>query len=298
MTGQTVQQELWRLVREQHGIITRKQLAAVGFGRHAIDNRIARGRLHPVSAGVYAVGRPQLTQHGRWMAAVLSCGPAAVLSHSSAAALWTIRPERNGPIEVSVPDTTRPRRPGVKVHRRAAFETTRRHAIRVTPLACTFADIAASLPRAELEAAISEATHRRLTDPERLRREAGALTPRPGLAKLTATLDRHGFRLTRSQLERRFIPIAEAAGLPRPETCVYVNGFEVDFYFRTLGLVVETDSLRYHGTAQQQARDRERDHAHTVAGLRVLRFTHAQITYEPSCVRDTLAAVGSFHPNG
>jgi predicted transcriptional regulator of viral defense system len=298
MTRKSVQGVVWQTIRQQHGVISRRQLLGLGFTSEAIDYRLERGRLHRVTHGVYAVGRPQLTQHGRWMAAVLSCGEAAVLSHSSAAALWGLGPERSGATEISVPATARPRRQGLKVHRRAAFESTQTHGIPVTTLACTFADIAAELPRAELEAAISDATHRRLTNPERLRREAEALTPRPGRAKLTATLDRHSFRLTRSQLERRFIPIAEAAGLPRPESCVYVNGFEVDFYFRQLRLIVEADSLRYHGTAQQQAMDRLRDHAHTVAGFRVLRFTHSQITYEPGYVRDTLVAVGSFHPKG
>ena len=40
-----------------------------------------------------------------------------------------------------------------------------------------------------------------------------------------------------------------AAGDPGP-----VNGFRVDFYWPDLGLVVETDGLRYHRTPAQQAR--------------------------------------------
>jgi len=44
-----------------------------------------------------------------------------------------------------------------------------------------------------------------------------------------------------------------------------------------LGLVVETDGLRYHRTPAQQARDRRRDQLHTAAGLTTLRFTHAQV---------------------
>ena len=70
-----------------------------------------------------------------------------------------------------------------------------------------------------------------------------------------------------------------------------MNGFRVDFYWPELGLVVETDGLRYHRTPAQQARDRQRDQAHTAAGLTALRFTHAQVRYEPDHVKATLAAV-------
>src|SRR3954451_21904505 len=80
----------WRLAREQHDVLTRQQLLDLGFSRREIERRIESGRLHRVRTGVYAVGRPSLTEYGRWMSAVLACGDGAVLSHSSAAALWRI----------------------------------------------------------------------------------------------------------------------------------------------------------------------------------------------------------------
>lgn len=70
-----------------------------------------------------------------------------------------------------------------------------------------------------------------------------------------------------------------------------MNGFKVDFHWPDLGLVVETDSLRYHRTPAKQARDRLRDQVHTAAGLTPLRFTHAQVRYEPRHVVATLDAV-------
>ncbi|MQA74446.1 MAG: hypothetical protein GEU88_08940 [Solirubrobacterales bacterium] len=69
-------------------VVTRPQLLERGVNSDAIQHRIEKRRLHPVRRGVYILGRPELTQHGVWMAAVLSCGPAAVLSHTSGAALW------------------------------------------------------------------------------------------------------------------------------------------------------------------------------------------------------------------
>src|ERR1041384_7458374 len=86
----------WVLAGRQHGIVARRQLLALGFSARSIEHRIARGRLHPVMHGVYAVGWPKLTTRRRWMAAVLACGDEAVLSHRSAAALWGIGTELPG----------------------------------------------------------------------------------------------------------------------------------------------------------------------------------------------------------
>src|SRR5204863_4919614 len=102
---------------------------------------------------------------------------------------------------------------------------------------------------------------------------------------------RRTFVLTDSALERRSLPLARKAGLPRPETRTRVNGFKVDFYWSDLALVVETDGLRYHRTPAQQAKDRRRDQAHAAAGLTTLRFTSAQVRHEPAHVEATLVAV-------
>jgi very-short-patch-repair endonuclease len=80
--------------------------------------------------------------------------------------------------------------------------------------------------------------------------------------------------------------------LPRPATQVRLNGYRVDFFWPELGLVVETDGLRYyHRTPAQQARDRLRDQVRAAARLTPLRFTRAQVRFEPAHVQATLAAV-------
>jgi very-short-patch-repair endonuclease len=110
---------------------------------------------------------------------------------------------------------------------------------------------------------------------------------------LRRTLDRHTFRPTDSWLERRFLPIARRAGLSVPETRRYKNEARVDFYWPDLGLIVETDGLRYHRTPAQQAKDRLRDQRHAAAGLFPLRFTYEQIRSEPAHVEQTLRAVAA-----
>jgi hypothetical protein len=105
---------------------------------------------------------------------------------------------------------------------------------------------------------------------------------------LRRLLDRHTFLLSDSDLEIFFRPIARSAGLPQPLSKQIVNGVEVDFHWPSLGLVVETDGLRYHRTPSAQARDRLRDQSHVAAGLTVLRFTHWQVKYEPAHIRSVL----------
>jgi very-short-patch-repair endonuclease len=168
---------------------------------------------------------------------------------------------------------------------------TRRLTIPVTSPACTLIDLAAGLDRHRLEAAINEADQHDLIDPEALRSALDDVAPRPGTATLRRTLDRRTFTLTDSELERRFLPLARRAGLPVPRTGAMVNGFRVDFHWPELGLVVETDGLRYHRTPAQQARDRLRDQVHTAAGMTPLRFTRAQVTFDPGHVEVTLAEV-------
>ena len=111
------------------------------------------------------------------------------------------------------------------------------------------------------------------------------------MVSLRRLLDRRTFRLTDSELERRFLRLVARTGLQPPVTGERVNGIKVDLLWPALGLVVETDGLRYHRTPAQQALDRARDQAHSAAGLTPLRFTHAQVRYEPERVVATLTAV-------
>lgn len=288
----------WSLARKQHGVVTRDQLTSLGLTRHGIQHRIARGRLHLVRRGIYAVGRPELTPQGQWMAAVLACGGpgVAALSHSSAAALFKIGVEQVAAIEVSrrSPDEIRPS--GIRVHRRPALRDGWYgvyEGIPITSPVQTLIDLATRHDTPRMERAMNEADHLGLVRTDDLRRALDDHPGEPGVARLRAIIDRATFRYTRSELERAFLPLARRAGLPSPLTSVYVNGYEVDFFFPEPGWVVEADSLTYHRTAAQQKKDHERDQIHTAAGLTTLRFTHGQIKYEPASVVRTLRATAA-----
>lgn len=290
---------VWSLAERQHGVVSRRQLLELGWHPEAIKHRVARGRLHIVRRGVYAVGRPNLTSHGRWMAAVLLCGPGAVLSHRDAAGLWGMRQSgaasgQPGRIEISVPAYRRPGGAGIRVHRvrhLPARDRAQRDGIPVTAPVRTLIDLAVRLDPRELEAAVNQADKLGLLTPVSLRREIGRRAGHRGVRILRALLDGRTFTLTDSELERRFLRLVGRAGLSRPLTHQRVNGFKVDFHWPELGLVVETDGLRYHRTPAQQAKDRVRDQAHASAGLIPLRFTHAQVTFEAERVVTILRSV-------
>jgi very-short-patch-repair endonuclease len=272
-------------------VLTRRDLLGLGFSAAAIRHRVATGRLHPVMRGVYAVGRRELTREGRWMAAVLACGEGAMLSHGSAAALWGIGEERWGRIDVSIRRRGEHRRAGLRVRSRPSLpadDMTTRNGIPVTCVARTLLDRATELGPGALERAVNDADKLDLIDPEALREALEGYAGEPGARVLRTLLDKRTFRLSDSKLEMHFRPIARAAGLPQPLTKEWVNGFEVDFFWPDLGLVVETDGLRYHRTPAEQTRDHLRDQTHTAEGLTELRFSHYQIKYERRHVLDIL----------
>ncbi len=250
-----------------------------------------------MARGIYAVGWPHLTEKRRWMAAVLIGGEGAALSHHSAAALLGIGAERGGLIDISVRRRCELRRVGMRIRGRptlAVSDILLHDDIPVTGPARTLVDMATELGPVATERAVNDADKRDLIDPETLRIALDRYAGEPGVRPLRKLLDRLTFRLSDSDLEIFFRPIAAAAGLPSPLSKQFVNGFEVDFYWPDLGLVVETDGLRYHRTPSSQARDARRDRTHVIAGMSPLRFTHYEIRYERALVRRGLASAASM----
>jgi very-short-patch-repair endonuclease len=260
------------LAERQHGVVARRQLLRLGFGRRAIDRRIGQARLHPLHPGVYAVGHRVLTPHGRWMAAVLACGPGAVLSYRSAASLWGIRRTAKVRIDVTVRQHMRPR-PGLQPHTATlpADEITVHDGIPTTTPARTLLDLAAVVPRQTLERALDEAEVLRLPGPQAL---LDRYPRRRGTKHLrTLLLNARSPTPTRTELEDCFIAFVGDRDLPRPEINTIIEGYEVDAVWRETKLIVELDGYATHGTRRAFERDRVRDRRLTAAGWRVIRLT-------------------------
>jgi very-short-patch-repair endonuclease len=259
----------------QHGVLTHAQLVALGVLPDAIVHRVARGKLHRLYRGVYAVGRPQLNRHGEQKAALLACSPGSTLSHSAGLEYWRAGP-RAPQLEITICPPRRVRHPRLRIHRSR-----------------TLVDMAPRWHHGELDDTIERMSQMNLRSPEQLLNQLNSRPTIPGSAMVHKALTHWILSLTDTQLEQRFLPIAKRAGLPQPLRQQRVNGHRVDFYFPDLGLVVEADSLRYHRTAARQTADARRDQAHLAAGQTPVRFSHAQITYEADHVERTLRQIAS-----
>ena len=287
-------QRIASIAAVQHGVVAARQLRAAGLSTGQIENRMRVGRLHAVHRGVYLVGHAALTREGRWMAAVLACGADAVLSHRAAGAHHGLPPASAGSIDVTLPRTTgRKSRRGIALHRVASLRAEDRsvhEGIPVTSVARTLFDLASVVSPTAVERAVEESERLRLFDlravesvMDRHPRQAGSAVLRAILAEYSVDHE-----LTRSGLERLFLRLCQARGIPRPVVNRVVGPFEVDFSWPGQPLLVECDGRDTHGTSAAFERDRARDAWLTARGYRVVRFTWAGIVRRPDEVAGLL----------
>jgi hypothetical protein len=265
----------------------------LGFSARGIEEWVRTGRLIPLHRGVYAVGHDRLTLQGRWLAAVIACGRGAVLSHLAAAQLWEIRQSSVAVTDVTVPSQNgrAVRRRGIRVHRSGRLaneEVTVRRGIPVTTVARTLLDLADVIDDQALRRTVTEAEYRNVFDLTTLNAVVQANPGRRG-AKLMRAVEAAGHR-TRSPLEDRFLRFMERWGVEEPETNVSLEGYEVDFLWRRVGLVVELDGLDEHGTRAAVRRDRKRDRELWRAGFRTMRLTDDALDAEQEVLRDLAEA--------
>jgi very-short-patch-repair endonuclease len=272
----------------QKGLVTRRQLADMGFTQATIARRVANGTLHRLHQGVYVVGHQALAPLARETAALLACGEGAVISHHSAAVLWSLVPEGadGRDVHVTVVGRKLHSRPGLRIHRGShltGLDVRRKGGVPLTSPATTLLDLAAD--RSELlEHAFIEANGRRLLrtgELEALIRRAGGLR---GVPALRGLIEAHASGYTRSKAERAMRKLARAAGLPEPRVNVQLHGYLVDFLWTSEHLVVEVDGYGFHSHRRAFEADRKRDATHVAAGYRVIRVTWLQLEHEPFAV--------------
>jgi len=231
------------------------------------------------------------------MAAVLSCGANAVLSHKAAAALWGLRDPSGGAIDVTAPTKTRS---GGKIRRHFAFlppdEIAVHDRIPVTTVPRTIFDLATVQPAA-VESALRQSEYLRLHDRlslpdllERYPRHRGSRAVRAALERRAETPGR-----TRSPLEERFVPFLDRHRLPRPRLNAWIEAggrrFQVDCLWPKQKQVVELDGWQGHGTRSAFRDDRARDRTLRVAGYSVTRLTWSQLEDEPEALAADLRAL-------
>jgi very-short-patch-repair endonuclease len=279
------------LAARQHGVVSLTQLVDAGLSARAAQHRVRAGRLHRVHRAVYAVGHALLTPDGARMAAVLACGPGAVLSHRTAAAAWGLRATARSRTEVLVTRRAGEGLAGIEAHRvpdLAPDDVTELRGIPITTVARTLLDLAGVLGPDALERAVQQAAFLRLLDARALTAAIDRAPNRRGVGTLRAVLDEPDPGHTRSRLEERFLALCRRARLPLPRLNVHVplgdHLVEVDALWPRERLIVELDGAAAHRTARAFHADRRRDAALIACGYVVVRLTWPRVTTEPADV--------------
>lgn len=226
------------------------------------------------------------------MAAVLACGPTAVLSHGSALSLWGVWKRWDRPFDVTLTGDRRPK--GVKVHRVAKLsrkDVTRHQGIPVTTLARTLLDMAPSMRAKSLNRAVNNGRLAHQLDPAALADVVKRHPHHPGRRKLEAVVGISGERPTRSALEDGFPGFCERYGLPIPQMNAIVCGHEVDALFVEEKLIVELDGWAFHSSRVSFEVDRKKDADTLAAGFGTLRITSARYEQEPDTEAARLHAI-------
>jgi putative AbiEi antitoxin of type IV toxin-antitoxin system/uncharacterized protein DUF559 len=276
-----ISQALAALAAKQHGNVTRKQLLGLGMTRAQLYHAIDLGRLHPVHHGVYAVGRPARMPLERAAAAILACGPHALLSHHSALTLWGLAKGWTNPLHVTLARGDR-RPPGLTTHRcrsLARQDIRRELGIRTTSPARTLLDCAPQMTAKALAKTVNEARLPGLLTPTAIDDVLTRNPLHPGAIALNAVDRDHN--PTRSGWERDFLAFCARYGLPIPLINAPLNGYEVDALFPEHRLIVELDGWDYHQTRDAFEHDRERDAHALAAGLPTVRITKHRINTTP-----------------
>ncbi|HEX4465224.1 MAG TPA: hypothetical protein VH042_11350 [Solirubrobacterales bacterium] len=130
--------------------------------------------------------------------------------------------------------------------------------------------------------------------------EIDSLTARSGgfrgVARLREALEIHRTpAFTRSGLERHFLAVVKRAGLPRPEMNLFVEGYELDAYWRDARFAVELDTYDYHGGHAAFEHDRIRQENLKLAGIEMTRITGVRLGREPTAVARRLRQLLELH---
>jgi very-short-patch-repair endonuclease len=281
------------LAAKQHGVVARGQLLQAGLTPRQIEWRIHTGRLHETHRGIYLVGHAVPPPLALEQAALLACGEAAVLSHRSAAHLWNLlRYPASAPVWVTVPPGRNATRSKINVRRAHVprGDIRKRHELRLTSPPRTVLDLSLPLDEGELESVVAEAEFKSLASYAELKAQLEGNEGKRGVAKLRHILDLPGGpKRTRSRGERAMLRLLRRAGITGFETNARTHGYEVDFLWRDLGIVVELDGWDGHSGRVAFERDRLRVARLVAHGLTVVPVTGRQLRDDPSGVVARLA---------
>jgi hypothetical protein len=290
------------LLVEQHGAFARNQAVEFGITDSVIRAQVAANRWQRVHPRTYVAHNGELEFLTRVWAAVLFCGPPALVSHRTAAYLAGLLETTPTKIDVSVPMNRRPRgADGIVVHRRQNVTAAAGWPPRVST-EDTVLDLIHSATRADdVVGLLTSACQRRLSTASRLRVAAARrqrLAWRSLVNEVLSDADD-----THSPLEWRYLKFVERAhGLPeadrqvadraggRSHSRVGRSKLWRDVIYSQYKLVVELDGSAAHPPTRRH-RDMARDNDVIVSGGKSLRYGWQAIAAKPCETAEQVATV-------
>lgn len=294
-----LERRLARRAASQSGLITRRQLLAVGLSGRQVDGCIRGDRLVALHRGVFLVSGAPLNDAVLLRAATLITG--GVASHRSAAHLLGLIDSPPSRPEIILGPTGNTRVPFI-IHRSADLlsrDTTSVNGVPTTNSTRTLLDVGSVVHVDVLETALERALRSRSTNLDRLLRRFFEIARRgrPGPAALRPLLVARDPTLApaESDLETLLSKILRNGGLPAPvrqfEVEVAGQRFRLDAAYPELMIFMEGDGFGVHSPRSSFERDRSRQNLLVVAGWLPLRFTWRRLCREPAgVVREVHAA--------
>lgn len=286
-----------QIAANQHGVIGRRQLLAVGLTGSQARRYLANGQWRTVFPGVYLTHAGPVSGYGIAWAALLYAGDGAALSHGTA--LWLDGVIDTAPVSVHVTIPEQRRVAGqtrLRIHRSTALSVSV-HPSRTPTRTRIEHSVLDHLQTADPNAVIdvlTSSTQRRLTTAARLRDALADRLRHPHRSLITEVLTEVAEGV-QSPLERRYLRVVERAhGLPRGlrnriEHSATGNRYH-DVRYRRWFTVVELDGRSAH-PLDQAFRDLRRDNRLVVAGDAVLRYGWRDVVGRACAVAAEVAAV-------
>jgi len=280
------------LAQRQHGVVSAKQMAGLGYTRSTIADWVAVGHLHRVHRGVYAVGHEKLSRKGQVMAAALAHAPAYV-SHWTAG--WLHGLFKSSTVDHLTAPTRRRRVPDeITVHfaSLAPEDITVIDGIPVTSVFRTLLDLAPYLDLKRLRRLLGRMEELKTFDLRSFDALLSRTRGHPGNRPLRKALRayRPDLAVTRSDVERDFRRLVRRAGIPTPAANFNVAGYEIDAWWEAERFGVELDVYATHSSPGSFEEDRRRQDDLLAEGIEVTRVTDVRLEEEPDQVMERLAA--------
>jgi restriction endonuclease-like protein/putative AbiEi antitoxin of type IV toxin-antitoxin system len=287
----TREEKLAKLAADNDCVVTLAQLRQAKYSKQDVETAVSKGVWQRLYRGVYLLSAGTPTWRQQVRATMLAAGAEAQLMGPTLAAWAGLDGASEGAIHVVVKYGNRRTRENLTAHRTRHLSKRQKYdGLWGTSAERMLVDYAAAVSTDLAEQAVECALRKGLTAEQRIWRELATLPEAvPGVRELARIMElRPKGKAARSTLEIDTLNLIRRTDLPMPmrNYDVWVEGehFEIDLaYLGAMG-AIEVDSKRWHTTATQRAKDKQRQGKLEADGWSFVRVTSVDVYGRPEWV--------------